>query len=587
VVYEGSLPTDAPTTVSNVYFPHASGGRVAISGLLSGGEAFVFIEDRVVWVASDALPLSVGSIDAAMGSQGMDRFVIRANIDGAFGLLTEQGPYVVPGDVLPGGETGFFSAVARPTMDAAGGLSFRALIDADDGGSTFDAAVLFHSPDGTLANLAPLLRSGDTVDGVLLDDGTSAVDNDFSISEDGLHFVSVASAEGSSTTNALVIVDDTVLAREGDPVPGQAANWQTFDLVSVNNAGDVLVTGDDSGPSSVDEFLAYNDVVQAHEGDLLDGVGVVGPVRQATLNNAGQAAFTWASSDISSNQEVVFFACDAGDMNTAQLVLALGDTLDIDDDGIGDVTVTDVHGSTSEAGKILSDDMAVYVEVDIDPGDIDAIVRLPVSCCGDGVLQADETCDDGNDDDTDACPSSCSPATCGDGFVQAGAEGCDDGNDDETDDCLSTCVAAACGDGFVQAGVEACDDGNLEDGDGCDASCALEEPETSSTTAGSTSTTGEGSTSSSGGGASTSDTDASSSGSSTGEASDDTSTGSPAGSTSSGMIPSGEDGSSSSSGTGGLEPLDDDGCGCVASSGSQRLGLALMLVVLGLRRRRR
>jgi cysteine-rich repeat protein len=52
-------------------------------------------------------------------------------------------------------------------------------------------------------------------------------------------------------------------------------------------------------------------------------------------------------------------------------------------------------------------------------------------------------------------------------------EECDDGNDDETDDCLSTCLAAACGDGFVQAGVEECDDGNQSDEDPCLVSCLL------------------------------------------------------------------------------------------------------------------
>ena len=42
------------------------------------------------------------------------------------------------------------------------------------------------------------------------------------------------------------------------------------------------------------------------------------------------------------------------------------------------------------------------------------------------------------------------PAVCGDGEVE-GDEPCDDGNDVETDDCLSGCVAAVCGDLVVQA----------------------------------------------------------------------------------------------------------------------------------------
>src|SRR5690606_4448768 len=52
-----------------------------------------------------------------------------------------------------------------------------------------------------------------------------------------------------------------------------------------------------------------------------------------------------------------------------------------------------------------------------------------------------EQCDDGNQDDTDACPTSCEPAVCGDGFVQAGVEECDDGNNIDDDGCTNNCIA--------------------------------------------------------------------------------------------------------------------------------------------------
>ncbi len=130
---------------------------------------------------------------------------------------------------------------------------------------------------------------------------------------------------------------------------------------------------------------------------------------------------------------------------------------------------------------------------------------VPASC-GDGFVQAGEACDDGNGDNTDSCLSTCVVATCGDGFVRAGVEACDDGNESDadgcttacalpscgdgvveegveacddgnlvnTDDCLVTCLEASCGDGFVQAGIEQCDDGNLVDGDWCSSTCQRE-----------------------------------------------------------------------------------------------------------------
>jgi cysteine-rich repeat protein len=88
------------------------------------------------------------------------------------------------------------------------------------------------------------------------------------------------------------------------------------------------------------------------------------------------------------------------------------------------------------------------------------------------VVDPGEQCDDGNDDDTDQCPSSCNLAYCGDGFTQAGVEECDDGNDDDTDGCIPVfCTEAYCGDGFVEEGVEECDDANEDDEDACPTTC--------------------------------------------------------------------------------------------------------------------
>jgi cysteine-rich repeat protein len=133
-----------------------------------------------------------------------------------------------------------------------------------------------------------------------------------------------------------------------------------------------------------------------------------------------------------------------------------------------------------------------------------SVVREQV--CGDGLLSAGESCDDGNTDDTDACLTSCDFARCGDGVVwrdrelcdpgptQAdaggtcntnctvptcgngaleGPERCDDGNRDEEDACSNRCLPAICGDGLRQRGVEACDDGNEVNEDACVEGCRL------------------------------------------------------------------------------------------------------------------
>jgi cysteine-rich repeat protein len=112
-----------------------------------------------------------------------------------------------------------------------------------------------------------------------------------------------------------------------------------------------------------------------------------------------------------------------------------------------------------------------------DDGNQDNTDTCTVQCktptCGDALPGPDEVCDDGNDLDNDECLSTCKAAYCGDGAVWDGEEDCDDANPLETDACLPTCKAAKCGDGKVWAGHEVCDDGfNDNSYNGCKMGCA-------------------------------------------------------------------------------------------------------------------
>ncbi len=124
--------------------------------------------------------------------------------------------------------------------------------------------------------------------------------------------------------------------------------------------------------------------------------------------------------------------------------------------------------------------------------------------CGNGTLDGDEECDDGNTASGDGCSLACrqetgficpkpgsaciSTVVCGDGHV-GGKEACDDHNTNDGDGCSADCskvepgwVCSApgvrcqpkCGDG-VLTGWEECDDGNLKSGDGCNEACKVED----------------------------------------------------------------------------------------------------------------
>ncbi len=124
--------------------------------------------------------------------------------------------------------------------------------------------------------------------------------------------------------------------------------------------------------------------------------------------------------------------------------------------------------------------------------------------CGDGELDDNEACDDGNKVSQDGCfencllvepgficPVSnepCRPfAKCGDGLVYF-PEQCDDGGTEDGDGCSSLCKVeigskcegepsvcsdTTCGDGEAE-GAEGCDDGNMLPFDGCDERCQWE-----------------------------------------------------------------------------------------------------------------
>ena len=163
------------------------------------------------------------------------------------------------------------------------------------------------------------------------------------------------------------------------------------------------------------------------------------------------------------------------------------------------------------------------------------VITLTVSAtCGDGfVNDPSEVCDDGNLSTGDGCNAACllevgepcagdtdcatnrcntaamppvcaPPVGCGNGLLEAG-EGCDDGNNMNGDGCTAACEiedgspcatdgecasgvcdlneappvcepAGSCGNGALDI-PEACDDGNTSAGDGCSAACLLEDGE--------------------------------------------------------------------------------------------------------------
>ncbi len=128
---------------------------------------------------------------------------------------------------------------------------------------------------------------------------------------------------------------------------------------------------------------------------------------------------------------------------------------------------------------------------------------LPCELCGNGVVETNEACDDGDTEGGDGCAADCRTveenyncyfpgfacALCGNGLVEVGEE-CDEGHIDApanaTEGCNDLCrivepwscpmagqPCELCGDGVIDA-FESCDDGNNANDDGCDSTCQVE-----------------------------------------------------------------------------------------------------------------
>jgi fibro-slime domain-containing protein len=164
------------------------------------------------------------------------------------------------------------------------------------------------------------------------------------------------------------------------------------------------------------------------------------------------------------------------------------------------VSVVGVEGPEEPAKATPGAPMRTATEADLV-----LVEAAPPPFCGDGALNDDEQCDDGNTDAADGCSSNCLiveqgyacaepgkpcelAAICGDG-LQILDERCDDGNVVGGDGCASNCQiekdyacpepgkpcvsAVECGDGRV-SGDEQCDDANTVADDGCSATCQIE-----------------------------------------------------------------------------------------------------------------
>jgi hypothetical protein len=383
VLQDGDVPQGVSAPVSTISPPFINGGgRVGFAGSLTDGERFIWLGDGIRWLNSDEDGVVLGGAEAAIGISDDGGFIYSPTVDGDDAVYTHNGVLLVDGDPAPGfseGVTVTFNS--RPNMTNNGRTFWIAGVN-EGGGTATNRRVMYTASDASPATIEIALAGGDIVDGLAIEN--VGIDFSYQTSGDGNHIIqTLDAATGSSSNDSILVVDGNIIARESFPVSGTFGEaWQSFDDLSINNAGNFLFSGDTDSVAAKDEFVAYKSSIAMRESDTVDGIDLVpgSAVRAVSLNNLDQAMVIWAVGAT----EMVFFACDAADMlRSARVVLRTGDIVDLNGDGLPDATITDFNASATTSHRQLTDDGRVYLEVDLDYGDgidLEAIIQVNVSC---------------------------------------------------------------------------------------------------------------------------------------------------------------------------------------------------------------
>jgi PEP-CTERM motif-containing protein len=370
-------------TVSTLNAPFTDGfGKVGFVAAFSDNTRGIWHSSGFVFNSSDALPNSLTGGEGTMGVSNSGNFIYSPSFNGGDAVYTAGGKLLADGDAVPN-NPGLFSVFnSRPTMLPNGTAHWIGGTSTTSGGSTSNRHLFRATNPNNPMSISRVLGGGDVIAGKTI--STAASNFDYDISDNGSHHVHILDmVTGSSTNNVHVYRDGAFVAQESLPV-GDGTNWENFDGVYVNNAGDWLLHGDTTGATTSDEFIAFKGQIKVREGQTIDGTTLAtgASVNAASIDNKNNVVHTWGWGTGATAQEHLFFG-DADDLLNGVRLLSRNDQIDSNGDSIADWTITDFEASgVIGPGLDLAEDGFVYVEVSMIPvaggTEIESILRLAV-----------------------------------------------------------------------------------------------------------------------------------------------------------------------------------------------------------------
>lgn len=343
------VATGSPAVRSQLFGSPTGGPGAFIREEMLIGNYDQRIFDLYFGLTSQSVVYAASGDDTASGMSSVDSIWI----DGTL--------YVRGGDAGPFPNS-TWQAMERPDVTDGDEIYFRGTVS-DTTGNGGPQSGLFIGPSFT-----PIYLTGEMYPNLPDPLSSTALDFNYQLSPDGTHNIAELDLEATIFDDSAIAIDGSglvlggTLVREGNIIPssigGIGDEWDNFDFLDINNAGQYAFSGDSLGAIATDEFLVLNGSIFAREGDTLDGEVLTGFIDSLAINEEGTLAFVWSIENSSGGSDEALFVDD-------EILLREGDLVDWDGDGMLDPGVT-IESFTGSNTVVLTDAGLIYFTADVD-----------------------------------------------------------------------------------------------------------------------------------------------------------------------------------------------------------------------------
>jgi len=381
VLLEGQLIDGSEVT--GVGGPKVNGNNeVGSLATLADGTRAITLDGVSIFNSGNVLSNALTGGETTIGIGNFGQFIYSPSVDGSDAVWGQDGLILIENtpapDFAPNINSTFHS---RPRMTDDGTAYWVSGFN-DGAGGTSSVGRMLYKRDGFSGAITTVIRAGDIVDGVEVDD-FGGIDFDYEFSSNNLNSILGFNDAntGSTADDTVLAVNGTIVAREAS-ANGDGDNWDNFNDVSINNAGNYVFTGDTDGATTSDNFLAYNGSIVLREGDTVDGLAL-GVFDNVTINNNNEVAFITDGDDGMTDVETLFYAADGADLGSSVALLRVGDIVDL---GVDGQWILDDFNASNTGEIALGTDGFVSIEVDLESFDgltnIEGIISVAVPAPG-------------------------------------------------------------------------------------------------------------------------------------------------------------------------------------------------------------